>query len=760
MVKHPMKRFSKRRVRRVGRHFGPRRPKPTTERLLATESLEQRALLTTYVEMRLDITSPDDPQTFNVDEGTPLSTVTQGSHVELRGYVQDVRNDPDPDLIAGMYSSFMHVGYDDSLFSIAAAPIRVWPYSVEVGNSFLPAPGAIINAGGVFSPAATINDISADEMLMFRLPLSVDDSPLDAINDDASTDPALRIGAGTVPHEFDVMSNDTFVGQATFSADLGSFVTLYLDPSTYEEPVPAADVNFTGVTVDVTGGGTPFISRAGPSVNPGTANLSDKGGTVLITGGGQRITYTPPASMNSLAAGETDTDTFSYEVSNGSGRTDIAVVTVTIFGSAPSQVDISLNPNRTDVHPVTGETATVPDSRTWLDAWEDYWVEIWVSTPRSSNVGIASASVDLAYDTTYHTATQVEYGPGFTPDGQETIDNANGEVLNIAGTTSGGDIGDDGVALLARVRFERTGENVTNNAIGQYMTPVATLTTEMTRFEAILDGQGQPEPAGTASSNVAVDLWPVMYDLNSDGAINFADFSFFTVPFLDYIEFNDKAYESDFDRSGRVDFSDFAFFTPNFGLTSESTKSRQYPPGFPDDWVSTLGVSAAFAPNGDAAPLTEDQLSSVVDAAVTRVESNSLNQSAVSQFDDVTVEIVDLPGNLLGLADDGARTIQIDVDAAGYGWFVDTTPMDNEEFVATVSSHERSALPGGAAAGRVDLLTVVMHELGHLLGHADDDGHSLMESTLPTGTRRLADFSVENDVETLDQAFAALDDGM
>jgi hypothetical protein len=54
------------------------------------------------------------------------------------------------------------------------------------------------------------------------------------------------------------------------------------------------------------------------------------------------------------------------------------------------------------------------------------------------------------------------------------------------------------------------------------------------------------------------------------------------------------------------------------------------------------------------------------------------------------------------------------------------------------------ATPDSAAAGKMDLLTTVMHELGHVLGYDDHSVHSpltldhstLMTETLPTGVRR------------------------
>jgi hypothetical protein len=167
--------------------------------------------------------------------------------------------------------------------------------------------------------------------------------------------------------------------------------------------------------------------------------------------------------------------------------------------------------------------------------------------------------------------------------------------------------------------------------------------------------------------------------------------------------------------------------------------------------------------------LSQEKLTTVVDAAVARLESTEGEDAAA--LSDVTFEIVDLPGDVVGLAYD--RHVQIDVDAAGFGWFVDATPADDTEFTIVESTHGRVALPDSPAYGHVDLLTAVMHELGHVLGHADDDGHALMESTLPLGTRRLPDLHLALETETpefdglagvqqldiaaLDGAFAAVD---
>jgi hypothetical protein len=61
--------------------------------------------------------------------------------------------------------------------------------------------------------------------------------------------------------------------------------------------------------------------------------------------------------------------------------------------------------------------------------------------------------------------------------------------------------------------------------------------------------------------------------------------------------------------------------------------------------------------------------------------------------------------------------ILLSPDAAGRGWFLDPTPSQDEEFVPTRDHDEELlAAPDGPAAGRVDLLTVLTHEMGHVLG--------------------------------------------
>jgi hypothetical protein len=151
-------------------------------------------------------------------------------------------------------------------------------------------------------------------------------------------------------------------------------------------------------------------------------------------------------------------------------------------------------------------------------------------------------------------------------------------------------------------------------------------------------------------------------------------------------------------------------------------------------------ASEAPVDPADAGTVTYAELNAIANEAVKRwTEALDLGTSVQGQLSQVTFQIADLSGLTLGQAN--ADTIVIDVNAAGYGWYVDATPADDLEFGLKLSELELMAASTSPALGRMDLLTVVMHELGHVLGYQDLDSSSdaLMGGTLDAGTRRLND---------------------
>ena len=127
-----------------------------------------------------------------------------------------------------------------------------------------------------------------------------------------------------------------------------------------------------------------------------------------------------------------------------------------------------------------------------------------------------------------------------------------------------------------------------------------------------------------------------------------------------------------------------------------------------DDGAALL---AAFGARADGPSVTLGQVQQLLPLAVSYWSTGS-HAAAPAQW---TVELDDLPAGQLGAA--YGHTITLDMDANGAGW------------------HTGRAAP---AAGRVDLLSVLAHEIGHVMGHDHSDlADNLMAATLPTGTRRL-----------------------
>ena len=142
-------------------------------------------------------------------------------------------------------------------------------------------------------------------------------------------------------------------------------------------------------------------------------------------------------------------------------------------------------------------------------------------------------------------------------------------------------------------------------------------------------------------------------------------------------------------------------------------------------WRPVGALMAAGGPassSGDAAPLTTDALAPVLRQAIILWANTGLNSAQLQALHSVQIGIGDLPGAQLGQSVRG--TILIDRDAAGYGWYVD---------LKSEISNPKSEIPNSQS---MDLLSAVLHELGHELGFDHDDDLEAMFETLTAGTRR------------------------
>ena len=181
----------------------------------------------------------------------------------------------------------------------------------------------------------------------------------------------------------------------------------------------------------------------------------------------------------------------------------------------------------------------------------------------------------------------------------------------------------------------------------------------------------------------------------------------------------------DLNGDGAVNMADINLYRPQVGTVLPELKPQ---------------LAAGGEGPGGVPLLTPSELAPVLTTAIDDWAAAGLPAADVTRLRGVSAQITNLPPGWLGGTAIGGNTIYVSADADGYGWSIDTAP---ENSGASVRS---AAMSGNAAdtsstAGHEDLLTVVMHELGHTLGLEDLTGAwssgDLMAETLATGVRRL-----------------------
>lgn len=132
--------------------------------------------------------------------------------------------------------------------------------------------------------------------------------------------------------------------------------------------------------------------------------------------------------------------------------------------------------------------------------------------------------------------------------------------------------------------------------------------------------------------------------------------------------------------------------------------------------------------------LAQGDLQPIAAEAIARWERAGLDAAIVARLMQVEFVIGDLSGSCLGMA--GGDRVYLDVNAAGHGWFIDSTPALDEEFASSTGS-QRSQAIDPQVLDRIDLLTVIEHELGHIAGYHDLDASvdDLMSGILSAGVR-------------------------
>ena len=146
--------------------------------------------------------------------------------------------------------------------------------------------------------------------------------------------------------------------------------------------------------------------------------------------------------------------------------------------------------------------------------------------------------------------------------------------------------------------------------------------------------------------------------------------------------------------------------------------------------------------NGNSVLTAVEYPSPVSEASSTITDPTSMSALLGSGLFDtsatsgITLNVADLAGGAVGQTT--GTSITLDINAANNGWFIDSTPNLNEEWLPTSNPNEWVAKAGSAAYGKMDMLSVLLHEYGHALGieHSADQ-YDFMGTTLTAGIRRM-----------------------
>ncbi|QDT44245.1 putative peptidyl-prolyl cis-trans isomerase [Gimesia alba] len=479
--------------------------------------------------------------------------------------------------------------------------------------------------------------------------------------------------------------------------------------------------------------------------DPGLLPLADNGGstqTHALSSGSLAIdagdpAFDPNSFTPTLALDQRGSARVADGNNDSTSRLDIGAYEAE---SVLASTDLTVKRSVTNVGS-SGQIGALPSNVDFIDEWNPVIVEIWVSITNSSENGISSALVDLNFDAQYLIADSIEYGPGFTANQTATIDNVTGMITGLGASTSQAGYGAETLVLLARVHLSV--KPVPLETDGHYIEPVADLNFQILN-STLLSSVGAASVTEGAAVNLT--LVPALYDLDDNGSVDFRDL----VQFINVYNKSTGAtaapdvWAADFDRSGTVNIRDLILLISNYNKVQGSGTFLFYPSNFDEIWQqNNLVTSLINSEDTTSQSLTVETVEPVLNAAKEQL-AETHGDSVSEELADVKIEVVELSGNQIAKANADTRTIYLDVNAAGWGWFVDSTPFQNEEFNQTTMGIFDASL-FSPAEGQIDLLTVLLHELGHLLGYDHDHESTLMEPALDPGERKLSSYEESDD---------------
>ena len=293
------------------------------------------------------------------------------------------------------------------------------------------------------------------------------------------------------------------------------------------------------------------------------------------------------------------------------------------------------------------------------------------------------------------------------------------------------------------------------NSHGQYILPVADLGLGVENGVVDLVGvaAGPPEVGPMPQT----ELWPVMYDIDDDGRVGFSDFSYFAAAFQHQVDDPGAIYA--YAATSIAPAKSPSPTSPTSPPTSNDalpTRPRwPIPPISPPPGglsATRCGLTCQTPPAAEVArlPTVRSRGRNSCESA-TQNEPFRRSPSAACSGDpngdcphggaegtaaaaissEVILQIVDLPGSLPAArsAAGSSKSMSTPPGTAGL-W---TRHPGTRLNLALPPGRPVVATPPGPRVQRADLLTAVLHELGHLLGLGHAGEGRVRDDSLPSG---------------------------
>lgn len=331
----------------------------------------------------------------------------------------------------------------------------------------------------------------------------------------------------------------------------------------------------------------------------------------------------------------------------------------TVFASQSAQIQIEFRMLENSTIP-SGDVADPSQyqpngSLSWVDEWSSFYIDIWASSSDQENGIISFDSCALNFDPSLFRIESVQKGPSFSSVTMKQT--ADGTVV-LEGTADGTGGKDGNYTLMARVLVRPaigTGSDAGANLGIKF--EYDQLTSVSNVFSIGSDMKVQTKNSSKAGEVMlgtipSLDVYPVIFDFDDSGNVNFNDLLNFLTIYGKNIENTPEKIMMDFDLSkGKINFQDLLLFLKGYGTsrakaqTATKTRYVTMPPSFPEAWSSTnVSTSAASISSETALPSVQSLSETVGSQGVQEFETSEYaNISRTVDFTELKSDTFESP---------------------------------------------------------------------------------------------------------------------